>query len=138
MFSQDKMESKSMKEHKNLSRRERQIMDIIYELGEASAAQVLERLPNPPSYSAVRALLRILEEKEHLSHRQDGPRYMFGPTVPHKTARENAIKHLLQTFFDNSTEKAVAALLDLSEDQLSEEDYHRLLELIEEAQKEGR
>ncbi len=127
-----------MKGHKNLSRRERQIMDIIYELGDASAAQVLEKLPNPPSYSAVRALLRILEEKGHLSHRQDGPRYMFVPTVPHKTARDNALKHLLQTFFDNSTEKAVAALLDLSEDQLSEENYHQLLELIEEAQKEGR
>ncbi len=127
-----------MKGHKNLSRRERQIMDIIYELGDASAAQVLEKLPNPPSYSAVRALLRILEEKGHLSHRQDGPRYMFVPTVPRKTARENALKHLLQTFFDNSTEEAVAALLNLSEDQLSEEDYRRLLDLIEEAQKEGR
>lgn len=127
-----------MKGHKNLSRRERQIMDIIYESGEASAAHVLEKLPNPPSYSAVRALLRILEEKGHLTHRQDGPRYMFSPTVPHKTARENALKHLLQTFFDNSTERAVAALLDISEDQLSEEDYQRLLEKIEEAQKEGR
>jgi len=132
------MEINSMKGHKNLSRRERQIMDIIYELGDASAAQVLEKLPNPPSYSAVRALLRILEEKGHLSHRQDGPRYMFVPTVPRKTARENALKHLLQTFFDNSTEEAVAALLNLSEDQLSEEDYRRLLDLIEEAQKEGR
>jgi predicted transcriptional regulator len=132
------MEINSMKGHKNLSRRERQIMDIIYERGDASAAQVLEKLPNPPSYSAVRALLRILEEKGHLSHRQDGPRYMFVPTVPRKTARENALKHLLQTFFDNSTEEAVATLLDLSEDQLSEEDYRRLLELIEEAQKEGR
>jgi predicted transcriptional regulator len=127
-----------MKGYKNLSRRERQIMDIIYELSEASAAQVLKKLPNPPSYSAVRALLRILEEKGHLSHRQDGPRYMFAPTVSHKTARETALKHLLQTFFNNSTEKAVAALLDLSEDQLSEKDYYRLLELIEEAQKEGR
>ena len=127
-----------MKGHKNLSRRERQIMDIIYELGEASAAHVLEKLPNPPTYSAVRALLRILEEKGHLAHRQDGPRYMFTPTVPHKTARENALKHLLKTFFNNSTERAVAALLDLSEDQLSEEDYRRLLEKIEEAQKEGR
>ena len=127
-----------MKGYKNLSRRERQIMDIIYELGEASAAHVLEKLPSPPSYSAVRALLRILEEKGHLSHRQDGPRYMFAPRVSHKTARENALKHLLQTFFDNSTEKAVAALIDLSEDKLSEKDYYRLLELIEEAKKEGR
>lgn len=127
-----------MKGHKNLSRRERQIMDIIYELGEASVAQVLEKLPNPPSYSAARALLRILEEKDHLSHRQDGPRYMFVPTVPHSKAGENALKHLLQTFFENSTEKAVVALLNLSEDQLSAKDYHRILELIEQAQKEGR
>jgi BlaI family penicillinase repressor len=138
MFPKDQLGSNTMKGHKNLSRRERQIMDIIYELGEASAAQVLEKLPNPPSYSAVRALLRILEEKGHLSHRQDGRRYMFVPTVSHKTARENALKHLLKTFFNNSTEKAVAALLDLSEDQLSEKDYFRLLELIEEANKEGR
>jgi predicted transcriptional regulator len=127
-----------MKGHKNLSRRERQIMDIIYEHGEASAAQVLNRLPNPPSYSAVRALLRILEEKGHLSHRQEGPRYMFTPTVPRKTARENALKDLLKTFFNNSAEEAVAALLDLSEDPLSDEDYRRILELIEEAREEGR
>lgn len=127
-----------MKGHKNLSRREREFMDIIYELGEASAAQILEKLPNPPSYSAVRALLRILEEKGHISHRQEGPRYVFSPTVSRKMARENALKHLLKTFFDNSTEKAVAALLDLSEDKLRAEDYHRLLELIEEAKKEGR
>ncbi len=127
-----------MKGHKNLSRRERQIMDIIYELGEASTAQVLDKLPNPPSYSAVRALLRILEEKGHLSHRQEGPRYIFAPTVPRKTARENALKDLLRTFFNNSTEEAVAALLDLSEDPLSDENYHRILELIEEAREEGR
>jgi predicted transcriptional regulator len=132
------MENTFMKGYKSLSRRERQIMDIIYELGEASVSLVLEKLPNPPSYSAVRALMRILEEKGHLSHRQDGPRYMFSPTVPHKTARENALKHLLKTFFDNSTERAVAALLDLSEDQLAEEDYQKLLEKIEEAKKEGR
>ena len=127
-----------MNGQKNLSRRERQIMDIIYELKEATAAQVLERLPNPPSYSAVRALLRVLEEKGHLSHKQDGPRYIFLPTLPRDEARENALKHLVNTFFDGSTEKVVAALLDISDEKLSEDDYQRLSQLIEKARKEGR
>ena len=127
-----------MNGQKNLSRRERQIMDIIYELNEATAAQVLERLPNPPSYSAVRALLRVLEEKGHLSHKQDGPRYVFVPTLPRDEARENALKHLVNTFFDGSTEKVVAALLDISDEKLSEDDYQRLSQLIENARKEGR
>ncbi|MFC2141094.1 BlaI/MecI/CopY family transcriptional regulator [Acidobacteriota bacterium] len=127
-----------MNVQKNLSRRERQIMDIIYELNEATAAQVLERLPNPPSYSAVRALLRVLEEKGHLNHKQDGPRYVFVPTLPRDEARENALKHLVNTFFDGSTEKVVAALLDISDEKLSEDDYQRLSRLIENARKEGR
>ena len=127
-----------MKEQKNLSRRERQIMDIIYELNEATAAQVLDRLPNPPGYSAVRALLRVLEEKGHLEHKQDGPRYVFLPTLPREEARRNALKHLMETFFDGSTEKVVAALLNISEEELSEDDYKRLSELIENARKEGR
>ncbi|MCP5104265.1 MAG: BlaI/MecI/CopY family transcriptional regulator [bacterium] len=127
-----------MKEQKNLSRRERQIMDAIYELNEATAAQVLERLPNPPSYSTVRALLRVLEEKGHLTHKQDGPRYVFLPTLPREEARENALKHLRSTFFDGSTEKVVAALLDISEAELSEDDYRRLTALIEQARGEGR
>jgi predicted transcriptional regulator len=127
-----------MKGPKNLSRRERQIMDIIYELQEAAVNQVLERLPYPPSYSAVRALLRVLEQKGHLAHRQDGPRYIYTPTWPKERARRSALKHLLQTFFDGSTEDAVAALLDISEDNLSAEDYRRLLELVRKARKEGR
>jgi predicted transcriptional regulator len=127
-----------MKGQKNLSRRERQIMDVIYELNEATAAQVLERLPNPPSYSAVRALLRVLEEKGHLNHKQDGPRYVFVPTLPREEARQSALKHLLDTFFDGSTEEVMAALLDISEEKLSEDDYMRLSELIEKARKEGR
>src|SRR5512139_39054 len=94
---------------KSLSRRERQIMDIIYEMREASATQVLERLPSPPSYSAVRALLRVLEQKGHLTHRQDGPRYVFAPTLPRERARRSALRHLLKTFFDNSAGDAVAA-----------------------------
>lgn len=127
-----------MKGQKNLSRRERQIMDVIYALQEATVNQVLERLPSPPSYSAVRALLRVLEQKGHLVHRQEGPRYIYSPTLPRDRARRSALKHLLQTFFDDSTEDAVAALLDISEDSLTADDYGRLVELIEKARKEGR
>jgi len=127
-----------MRGQKNLSRRERQIMDIIYELKEATVIQVMERLPSPPSYSAVRGLLRVLENKGHLSHRQEGPRYIYGPTLPRERARRGALRHLLKTFFDNSTEDVVTALLDISEEKLSDEDYSRLLELVRKAQKEGR
>jgi predicted transcriptional regulator len=113
-------------------------MDIVYELKEATALQVLERLPSPPGYSAVRALLRILEEKGHLAHRQDGPRYVYRPLLARDKARRSALRHLLKTFFDNSTEDAVAALLDLSEDGLSGADYARIEGLIRKARKEGR
>lgn len=132
------MEKRNMKGQKSLSRRERQIMDVIYTLQEATVSQVLERLPSPPSYSAVRALLRVLEQKGHLAHRQEGPRYIYSPTLPRERARRSALKHLLRTFFDDSTEDAVAALLDISEDNLTAEDYGRLLELIRRARKEGR
>ncbi|HRI53876.1 MAG TPA: BlaI/MecI/CopY family transcriptional regulator [Pseudomonadota bacterium] len=121
-----------------LSRRERQIMDILYKEGRATAAEVLERMPDPPSYSAVRAMLRILEEKGHIGHKQDGPRYVFVPTVGRDTARRSALRHLLHTFFDNSAEKAMAALLDESQDKLSGEELDRLADLIAQAKKEGR
>jgi predicted transcriptional regulator len=127
-----------MKNDRSLSRRERQIMDIVYEMKEVSALQVMERLPSPPSYSAVRALLKVLEQKGHLLHRQDGPRYVFTPRLPKDKARKSALSHLMRTFFDGSTEGVVAALLDISEDNLSEEDYRRLTELIEKARTEGR
>ena len=127
-----------MRGQKNLSRRERQIMDIVYELKEATVVQVLEKLPSPPGYSAVRALLRVLENKGHLAHRQEGPRYIYTPTLPRERARRGALRHLLKTFFDNSTEDVVTALLDISEENLSEEDYGRLLELVKKAQREGR
>jgi predicted transcriptional regulator len=126
-----------MKAQKNLSRRERQIMDIVYELGKASVAQVLERIPDPPSYSSVRALLTVLEEKGHLKHFQEGPRYIYFPTLSREEARQNALKHIKKTFFGNSTEEIVAALLNISEN-LSEADYKRLSALIKKAQKEGR
>ena len=121
-----------------LSRRERQIMEVIYREGEATAAEVLNELPDAPSYSAVRALLRILEDKGHLRHRQDGPRYVFSPTVPRERARVSALKQMLQTFFDDSTEQAVAALLDMSSSDLSDEELNRLSRMIEQARKEGR
>lgn len=121
-----------------LSRRERQIMDVVYALGRASVAEVLERLPDPPSYSSVRALMRILEEKGHLRHEQEGPRYVFLPTVPAEAARKSALRHLLKTFFDGSAEGVVAALLELREAELSTEEYERLSDLIDKARMEGR
>ena len=127
-----------MVKDKSLSRRERQIMDIVYEMKEASALRVMERLPSPPSYSAVRALLRVLEQKGHLVHRQDGPRYVYVPRLAKDKARRNALAHLRQTFFDGSTTDVVAALLDISEEDLSEDDYARLTELIDKARGEGR
>ena len=127
-----------MKILKNLSRRERQIMDIVYELNVATVAQVLDLIPDPPSYSTVRALLRVLEYKGHLKHAQQGPRYLYSPTLPREEARQNALKHVLKTFFDNSTEEVVAALLNISEEDLTEDEYKRLTKLIKKAQIEGR
>jgi predicted transcriptional regulator len=121
-----------------LSRRERQIMEIVYELGRATAAEVRAHMPDPPSYSAVRAQLRILENKGHLRHEQDGPRYVFLPTVPREEARETALRKLVRTFFGGSPEGAMAALLDLEGDLLDEEALERLAEMIEEAKREGR
>ena len=125
-------------EHTGLSRRERQIMDIIYRRGRATVAEVLEEMSDPPSYSAVRALLRILKDKGHVLHEQDGPRYVYVPTVPREEARESAMKRLLRTYFDGSPEMAVAAFLDMSASELSDEELDRLAELIEEAREEGR
>lgn len=121
-----------------LSRRERQIMDIVYARGEASVADVLEDLPDPPSYSAVRALLRVLEEKGHVEHEREGQRYLYRATVPRGEARESALKRLLRTFFDDSPGDAVAALIDMSGDDLSDEELKRLSRLIDRARKEGR
>jgi BlaI family penicillinase repressor len=119
--------------HLNLSRRERQIMDVLYRRESATAAEVLESLPDPPSYSAVRALLRILEQKGHIRHEETGGRYVFMPTLHREKAKRSAIRHLVQTFFDGSPEDAVAALLDASSSKLSDAELDRLQQLIDKA-----
>lgn len=121
----------------DLSRRERQIMGVIYQLGRATAAEVLAELEDPPSYSAVRAHLRILEEKGHLRHEPDGPRYVFLPTLPREQARDSALRQLVQTFFEGSTSQAMAALLDATPG-ISKAELERLSRLIDKARKEGR
>jgi len=119
----------------NLSRRERQIMDIIYRRQEASAAEVQAEIADPPSYSAIRALLRILEEKGHLRHKQIKAKYVFVPTRLREHAGKSALLRVLKTFFEGSTEKAVAALLDTREAKVSNEELDRLSKLIENAKK---
>jgi predicted transcriptional regulator len=113
-------------------------MDILYAAEGLTAAEVRERMPDPPGYSAVRALLRILEEKGHIRHDQRGPRYVFSPVVSRAKARRSAIKSLVQTFFGGSAEQAVAALIDESRSKLSPAELDRLAELIAAAKKEGR
>ncbi len=120
----------------NLSRRERQILDILYARGRATAAEIREALPDAPSYSATRALLRILEEKGHAKHETDGPRYVFLPVVPRQKARVNAMRHLLKTFFAGSAADAAAALVDGSTARLSDKELDQLEALIEHARKE--
>ena len=122
----------------HLSRRERQIMDIIYAWGRASVAQVRKAMSDPPSYSAVRALMRILEEKGHLRHTAEGKRYIYAPTASRKQASRSAVRRLLRTFFDGSTEQALAALLDVSRDGATPEELERLARLIDNARKEGK
>lgn len=123
--------------HRDLSRRERQILDILYRNGRATAAEVQAALPEPPSYSAVRALLRILEDKGHVRHEQDGPRYVYLPTVARDNAKRSALRHILQTFFDGSAEQAISALLDESSAKLSSAELDRLARLIDGARKSG-
>ena len=122
---------------RELSRRERQIMDFLYQSGRATAAEVQAGLPDPPSYPAVRAMLRILEDKGHVRHQQDGPRYVYVPRVARDRAKRTALRHVVRTFFDGSREQAVAALLDDRSTQLSDDELDRLAGLIERARKEG-
>jgi predicted transcriptional regulator len=121
-----------------LSRRERQILDILYARGRATAAEILESLPDPPSYSATSALLRVLEEKGHVRHEEDGPRYVFFPRVSRQRASVAALRHVLNTFFDGSAVAAATALVDGSASKLSTEELDRLEALIEKARKDGK
>jgi len=120
-----------------LSRRERQIMEILFQRGKASAAEVRESMSDAPGYSAVRAMLRILEEKGHARHEQDGPRYVYLPRVDRDRARQSAMKHLVQTFFDGSTGDAVAALLGSDASRLAPEELEKLATLLERAREEA-
>jgi predicted transcriptional regulator len=124
--------------HLHLSRRERQIMDVLYRKGSASAAEVLDNMPDPPSYSAVRALLRILEQKGHVRHEESEGKYVFMPTVSRERAKRSAIRHVVQTFFNGSPHDAVAALIDASSSKLSDSELDRLQELIAKARKGGK
>jgi len=123
--------------HAALTRRERQIMDILYRRVRATAAEVMEELPGEPSYSTVRTQLRVLEEKGHVRHDEEGLRYVYMPAVARRAAGKSALKHLVETFFDGSAEKTVAALLGGEGARLSEDELDRIGDLIEKARKEG-
>lgn len=124
--------------HEHLSRRERQIMDVLYAQGKATAAEVMDQIPEPPSYSAVRALLRILEEKGHIFHEKVGPRYVYLPTVSREKAKKSALGHVVSTFFGGSVTQAVAALLDMKEGDITQQEMAHLADLIDDAKQEGR
>ncbi|MGA2135756.1 MAG: BlaI/MecI/CopY family transcriptional regulator [Bryobacteraceae bacterium] len=121
-----------------LSRRERQIMDILYGRGKSSASEVREAMPAAPSYSAVRAMLRVLEEKGHIRHQAEGLKYVYLPTVARDKAKRSAVKHLVDTFFKESPEQVVAALLDVSATRLTRAELDRMAEMIEKARREGK
>jgi predicted transcriptional regulator len=123
--------------HAVLSRRERQIIDILYRRGRGTAAEVMDDLPGDSTYSTVRTQLRVLEEKGHVRHEQDGQRYVYSPAVPRGTVRRSALKHLVETFFDGSVEQAVAALLGGEGSRLSEEQLDRIEDLLKKARKEA-
>jgi BlaI family penicillinase repressor len=121
-----------------LSRRERQVMDILFRRGEATVAEVMGELPDPPTYSAVRSVLRILVEKDLVTHREDGPRYVYLPAVSPNRARDEALSHVVRTFFDGSTEQAMTALLRMSDTRLPDAGIERLQELVKKARNSGR
>jgi len=125
-------------ELRGLSRRERQIMDLLFQRGKASVGEVMDGIPDPPGYSAVRATLRTLEQKGRVTHEEDGRAYIYRPTLRRDAARKSALTHVLKTFFDNSAEQAVAALLELKGPRLSDAQLERVSRLIENAKKEGR
>jgi BlaI family transcriptional regulator, penicillinase repressor len=124
--------------HSALSRRERQIIDILYRLGRATANEVMAELPGEPNYSTVRTQLRVLESKGHIRHEEEGLRYVYAPTVPRYAVRQSALRHLLETFFEGSPEKMLSTLLGPEGSKLSEEELDRLASLIEKAKKGSR
>jgi BlaI family transcriptional regulator, penicillinase repressor len=121
-----------------LSRRERQIMEILYQRGKASASEVRDAIQDAPSYSAVRAMLRVLENKGHVKHQAEGLKYVYVPVVAREKAKRSAVKHLLDTFFSDSPEQVVAALLDVSAKRLTREELDRMADMIEKAKQEGK
>ena len=123
--------------HNALTRRERQIMDILYRRGKATANDVMEELPGDPSYSTVRTQLRVLETKGHVRHEEEGLRYIYSPAVPRHAVRESALRHLVETFFDGSTEKVVSALLGGEGTKISDAELERIAEVVAKAKKEG-
>ncbi len=122
----------------SLTRRERQIMDILYRRGRATAAEVMAEMPGEPHSSTVRTQLRVLEEKGHVRHEEEGLRYVYSPAVPRQSARKSALKHLVETFFEGSPEQVVAALVGGDASRLSDEDLARIEDLVARARKEGR
>ncbi|HYX52680.1 MAG TPA: BlaI/MecI/CopY family transcriptional regulator [Candidatus Limnocylindrales bacterium] len=128
----------SNEKHQQLARRERQIMDVVYRHGRATVNGVLAELPDPPTYSAVRGMLRLLEEKGFLRHEQEGLKYVYLPVDDTRQVRAHALRHMVRTFFGGSPEQAVAALIEMSDTKLSSKDKQHLLQMIKKAQQEGR
>ena len=131
------MTARTGSDHAALTRRERQIMDILYKRGRATATEVMEELPGNPHYSTVRTQLRVLEEKGHVTHEEQGVRYVYVPAMARRAARKSALRHLVDTFFDGSAEQVVAAVLGGEGAKLSDEELDRIAELVEKAKKEG-
>jgi predicted transcriptional regulator len=126
------------KPSRDLSRRERQVMDILFRRGEATVAEIMAELPDPPSYSAVRSVLRILASKDLITHKEDGPRYVYLPAVNPTRAREEALLHVVRTFFEGSAEQAVATLLRLSDTRIGDAELERLAERVRKERNTGR
>src|SRR5580658_5836770 len=134
----DRTDKSEIPEKSGHSRREREILDALYKLGKASAAEIREQIPNPPTYTAIRTHLTILEKKGHVRHASDGTRYIYEPLVGREQMGRRAIDSLLTTFFDNSVERAVAALITRKDSEMSNDELERLQQLIEKARREGR
>jgi len=122
----------------DLSRRERQVMEILHRRGESTVAEIMSELPDPPTYSAVRSILRILSEKQLIQYKEDGPRYVYFPAAPTEEARDEVLEHVVRTYFGGSTEQAVTALLRISDADISDSEVERLREKIRTTRQSGR